>query len=83
MERVIVLSMFKKIVNRLFGPEDENKEEHIEKEYEQVKNESKTTSKNGRMPAFRFPVISDEEIYGSGQREQREAQQRENPKSLS
>lgn len=62
MERVIMLKWFKKITNRLFG-EDDDKEsseihqaanDEIEISYEETK----------EKPAFRFPIITDAEIYG-------------------
>jgi len=65
MKRVIVLSWFKTIVGRLFGSdEDINK---VESEYEKTENEidesiRKNETKNST--SFRFPIISDAEIYG-------------------
>lgn len=80
-ERVIVLSMFKKLVNRLFGPDEEIKDEHYAYEYENEVDDVEKKVNQGRMPAFRFPVISDEEIYSSGNRELVEEKEREYSKS--
>lgn len=65
MERVIVLSWFKTIVDRLFGPDEDNNK--VEPEYEETENEideslNKKETKNST--SFRFPIISDAEIYG-------------------
>ncbi len=65
MERVIVLSWFKIIVDRLFGPDEDNNK--VEPEYEETENEiddslNKIETKNST--SFRFPIISDAEIYG-------------------
>ena len=65
MERVIVLSWFKTIVDRLFGPDEDNNK--VEPDYEKTENEideslNKIETKNNT--SFRFPIISDAEIYG-------------------
>ena len=65
MKRVIVLSWFKTIVDRLFGPDEDNNK--VEIEYEETENEideslNKNETKNST--SFRFPIISDAEIYG-------------------
>ena len=65
MKRVIVLSWFKTIVDRLFGPDEDNNK--VELEYEETENEideslNKIETKNST--SFRFPIISDAEIYG-------------------
>jgi len=65
MKRVIVLSWFKTIVDRLFGPDEDNNK--VEPEYEKTENEideslNKNDTKNNT--SFRFPIISDAEIYG-------------------
>ncbi|WP_186669971.1 DNA translocase FtsK [Sporosarcina sp. BP05] len=63
MERVIVLSWFKTIVDRLFGPdEDNNKVEpkYVETEIDESLNKIETKNST----SFRFPIISDAEIYG-------------------
>src|SRR4051794_8978021 len=68
MKRVIVLSWLKKITNRLFGPDDQElvKYEKTENQTE-IKTEinvplTKPDRKNSA--SFRFPIISDAEIYG-------------------
>ena len=62
MERVIMLKWFKTMKNRLFGEEenDENKTIHTvveeqDEEVQEIKHEK---------PVFRFPIITDAEIYG-------------------
>jgi S-DNA-T family DNA segregation ATPase FtsK/SpoIIIE len=65
MKRVIVLSWFKKMSNRLFGPDDTNEQENVD--YEKTENEiDETLTKPDRKnsTSFRFPIISDAEIYG-------------------
>lgn len=65
MKRVIVLSWFKTIVDRLFGSdEDDNK---VQPEYEETENENDNSLKKSETKnstSFRFPIISDAEIYG-------------------
>ena len=65
MKRVIVLSWFKKITNRLFGSDEVDDQENVN--YENFESESedslhKLDRKNSA--SFRFPIISDAEIYG-------------------
>ncbi|BAQ11789.1 cell division ftsk/spoiiie [Bacillus sp. OxB-1] len=56
------MSWFKKVVNRLFGPDEEEKFDEIDSiEQEEVK-EIPTETKT--PPSFRFPIITDAEIYG-------------------
>lgn len=62
MERVIMLKWFKTLTNRLFGEEVEEKQ-YVEKMDEQNKNENNPNEQKAR-PAFRFPIITDAEIYG-------------------
>ncbi len=63
MKRVIVLSWFKKIMNRFIGPEEDTSAESVEQyDDEQVETVEKYERKQG--PSFRFPIISDAEIYG-------------------
>jgi S-DNA-T family DNA segregation ATPase FtsK/SpoIIIE len=63
MKRVIVLSWFKKIMNRFIGPEEDTRTESVEQyDDEQVETVEKYERKQG--PSFRFPIISDAEIYG-------------------
>ena len=58
MKRVIVLSWFKTIKNRLFGEENEIVPEENKDEIEKERLPS-----HGK-PVFRFPIITDAEIYG-------------------
>ena len=65
MKRVIVFSWFNTIVSRFFGPDEDNNK--VELEYEETENEideslNKNETKNST--SFRFPIISDAEIYG-------------------
>ncbi|MET3658765.1 MULTISPECIES: DNA translocase FtsK [Sporosarcina] len=65
MKRVIVLSWFKTIVDRLFGPDEDNNK--VEPEYEKTENEideSLNKNETSNNTSFRFPIISDAEIYG-------------------
>ncbi|QNK89693.1 DNA translocase FtsK [Sporosarcina sp. resist] len=65
MKRVIVLSWFKTIVDRLFGPDEDNNK--VETEYEKTENEideSLNKNETSNNTSFRFPIISDAEIYG-------------------
>ncbi|MEK3933843.1 DNA translocase FtsK [Sporosarcina sp. FSL W7-1349] len=56
------MSWFKKVVDRLFGPDEEEKFDEIDSiEQEEVK-EVPTQTKT--PPSFRFPIITDAEIYG-------------------
>ena len=60
---MIVLNWFKTMVNRLFGPDEEKVEEITRNEEEYiVMNYTKQFPNENRKPAFRFPLISDEEI---------------------
>ncbi len=58
-----MLNWFKKLTNRLFGEEIEEdiKEEQFQEEYDQTE---KITEHKESRPAFRFPIITDAEIYG-------------------
>ncbi|AOV07197.1 DNA translocase FtsK [Sporosarcina ureilytica] len=57
-----MLKWFKTLTNRLFGEEVEEKQ-YVEKMDEQNKNENNPNEQKAR-PAFRFPIITDAEIYG-------------------
>lgn len=61
---MIALSFFKKIVNRLFGPDDDDKVENIYEEPEGKYDEVPENHDTKQGPLFRFPIISDAEIYG-------------------
>jgi len=74
MKRVIVLSWFNTLKNRLFGPDDSNRDEVV---YEEPKNDyevDETIEQSNRRQAssFRFPIVSDAEIYGWDEEEPRE-----------
>ncbi|MFC5590435.1 DNA translocase FtsK [Sporosarcina soli] len=57
------MSWFKKIMNRFIGPEEDTSTESVEQyDDEQVETVEKFERKQG--PSFRFPIISDAEIYG-------------------
>ena len=62
MKRVIALSWFKTIVNRLFGPEEDN--EHETKQVVNIPESDYSRSALKPSTSFRFPMISDAEIYG-------------------
>src|SRR3954452_2975890 len=67
MKRVIVLSWLKTFMNRFIGPDDDSNEK-IEEELENTL-ENDPIEKIERVdrklgPSFRFPIISDAEIYG-------------------
>ena len=68
MKRVIVLSWFKTLMDRLLGPDDNHKEEfkneQIEVEVEVELDEPLEIRDRTKSPSFRFPIISDAEIYG-------------------
>ena len=65
MKRVIVLSWFKTMVNRLFGPEEDKVEkEHEFKQAEPTAENDYSRSAQKTNTSFRFPMISDAEIYG-------------------
>ncbi|SUJ13682.1 DNA translocase FtsK [Sporosarcina pasteurii] len=57
-----MLKWFKTLTNRLFGEEVEEKQ-HVENMDDQYKNENNPSEQKTR-PAFRFPIITDAEIYG-------------------
>lgn len=61
MERVIMLKWFKKLTDRLFGDEIEEEIEVPETTDAQYKAENEIENKR---PTFRFPIITDAEIYG-------------------
>lgn len=62
MERVIMLKWFKTITNRLFGEDDNDEKQEIDKmqEIEELESQEGRSEK----PVFRFPIITDAEIYG-------------------
>lgn len=65
-KRVIVLSWFNTLMNRLFGPDDSSRDEVV---YEEPKNdyevdETIELSDRKQASSFRFPIVSDAEIYG-------------------
>src|SRR3954454_11657640 len=62
LKRVIDLTWIKNMMNRLFDKDknEEFEEEFNELELEEVHEEEKLIEK----PAFRFPIITDAEIYG-------------------
>ena len=65
-KRVIILSWFNTLMNRLFGPDDSSRDEVV---YEESKNDyevEETIEPSNRKQAssFRFPIVSDAEIYG-------------------
>lgn len=62
MERVIMLKWFKKITDRLFGDEIEEEIEAVETESTQQHTQDQETKRE--RPTFRFPMITDAEIYG-------------------
>ena len=78
MKRVIALSFFKKVVNRLFGPDDDDKVENIYEEPENKYDEIPENHDTKQGPLFRFPIISDAEIYGW---EDEPTPERERPKT--
>lgn len=61
MERVIMLKWFKKLTGRLFGDEVEEIEETTETKEIETQYETETER---QRPNFRFPIITDAEIYG-------------------
>ncbi|MFJ7934792.1 DNA translocase FtsK [Sporosarcina sp. NPDC096371] len=66
MKRVIVLSWFNTLMNRLFGPDDNSKDEVV---YEEPNNDYEVDDPieqpaRKQNSAFRFPIVSDAEIYG-------------------
>lgn len=61
MKRVIVLSFFKKMMNRFFGPDEDTNVDSVE-QFDQIETVEKQERK--QEPSFRFPIISDAEIYG-------------------
>lgn len=71
MERVIMLNWFKKLTERLFGDEEEYNEDIETKNINQSDDE---IEKN--RPAFRFPMITDAEIYGWDEEESDENSER-------
>ncbi|MCG3089446.1 DNA translocase FtsK [Sporosarcina cyprini] len=75
MERVIMLTWFKRVLNRIvksdkdYETDTENEIEYeYEYEHEQVTNEHQQERESDRErthpPSFRFPIITDAEIYG-------------------
>jgi DNA segregation ATPase FtsK/SpoIIIE, S-DNA-T family len=65
MKRVIVLSWFKTIVNRFFGPDEDDNIDKLDYEEKEIEiEESLTKIKTRNSASFRFPIISDAEIYG-------------------
>lgn len=61
LKRVIVLTWIKKMMNRMF--ETDRTEEMIETETNEQTNDVEEHEQSER-PAFRFPIITDAEIYG-------------------
>ncbi len=62
-ERVIVLAWYRNIMNRLFTTDEDTKE--IERQNTQQVEANNTGNINQKsVAAFRFPIISDAEIYG-------------------
>lgn len=63
MKRVIELSWFKKMINRMFTTENEE-----EQDYEYIQNDIEESAEadmqKKERPVFRFPIITDAEIYG-------------------
>ncbi|CAM3150700.1 DNA translocase FtsK [Filibacter tadaridae] len=64
MKRVIDLSWLKIIVNRLFGPEEDNTQEFIYDDHDNENVEPINKIDKTLEPSFRFPIVSDAEIYG-------------------
>lgn len=65
MKRVIVLSWFKNLTNRFFGEEYEEKDSNVKKDHEVVQEKAEEhRSSSPDKPNFRFPIITDAEIYG-------------------
>ena len=65
MERVIVLSWFKTIANRLFGPDEDENIENVDYEKREIEiDETLKRMETKNSTSFRFPIISDAEIYG-------------------
>lgn len=62
MEEVIVLNWYKRLVNRLFSTSEEVHETNVNDEYEH--SPSEVQFEQHERPAFRFPIITDAEIYG-------------------
>jgi len=62
MKRVVILSKFKSFIKRLFGEADDLTEnQEVAKQIDE-KNEMNPEPRS--KPAFRFPIITDAEIYG-------------------
>ncbi len=75
-KRVIVLSWFNTLMNRLFGPDDNSRDEVI---FEEQKNdyevdEAIKQSNRKQASSFRFPIVSDAEIYGWDEESTREGE---------
>lgn len=74
-----MLKWFKKIKERFFE-EDEQYDNEFEFEDEQIEEqdevEQQQTEKTIRRPSFRFPIISDAEIYGWDEKEEKVEEQR-------
>lgn len=64
LKRVIDLTWIKKMMNRIF---ETDKDEEFEETFDQIEHEEYVEHKEQERfekPAFRFPIITDAEIYG-------------------